>query len=116
MAKQEPINSVLKVYSSEDENFVKTIDKIFKERIKFINSSEENKEELIGFEGVYQSSVTDVKFDFWVSVINNEIQYGSGINNEAKFVNSLIVFFSVSSGCLIPWRLNNGDEDSLYSP
>ena len=61
MVDLEQLDSVLSKDSPDKAKFIKTLEKIFKERVDFINESEEFKDELLGFDGIYQSIIIDLK-------------------------------------------------------
>ena len=85
MVDQEQLDSVLSKDSPDKAKLINTLEKIFKERVDFINESEEFKDELLGFDGIYQSIIIDLNFSFWIRVSENILEYGSGIHPDAQF-------------------------------
>ncbi|MHA1460679.1 MAG: SCP2 sterol-binding domain-containing protein, partial [Promethearchaeota archaeon] len=40
---------------------------------------------LVGFDDIYQTSVVDANFDYWLEVSDGKLSYGKGINPKALF-------------------------------
>ncbi|NVM45011.1 MAG: SCP2 sterol-binding domain-containing protein [Candidatus Lokiarchaeota archaeon] len=85
MNAQNPISSILEHLDIESPKFANVLDKIIKAVVKIMNNTEELKEELIGFDDIYQTYVTDADFNYWLEVSNGNLQYKKGINPKALF-------------------------------
>jgi len=69
----------------DNKRFLGAIDKIVNAGTHVINSTEELKEELIGYDDIYQTHIIDLNFDYWFQVTNGTITYKRGINPDASF-------------------------------
>ncbi|TFF87492.1 MAG: SCP2 sterol-binding domain-containing protein [Promethearchaeota archaeon] len=85
MMNKNTFNSVLKGVLEDNEKFASVIDRIIKAGVKLINSTEELKEELIGFEGIYQTYIEDANLNYWFKVSENQLEYQTGEHPEAPF-------------------------------
>ncbi|MFX0057426.1 MAG: SCP2 sterol-binding domain-containing protein [Candidatus Hodarchaeota archaeon] len=86
MINRESISNLLKNLEGENENFKKALESIIKAGVKIVNSTEELREELIGFDDIYQTSVIDLGFNYWLQVSEGKLSYKKGINPEASFI------------------------------
>ena len=85
MVGQNPINSILRNLDKQSPKFEYVLDKIIKALVNIINNTEELKEELIGFDDIYQTYVTDANFNYWLEVSDRKLSYGNDINPKALF-------------------------------
>jgi len=85
MVGQNPINSILRNLDKESPKFEYILDKIIKALVNIMNNTEELKEELIGFDDIYQTYVTDANFNYWLEVSDGKLSYGNNINPKALF-------------------------------
>jgi len=85
MVGQNPINSILRNLDKQSPKFEYVLDKIIKALVNIINNTEELKEELIGFDDIYQTYVTDANFNYWLEVSDGKLSYGNNINPKALF-------------------------------
>jgi len=85
MVGQNLINSILRNLDKESTKFEYVLDKIIKALVNIMNNTEELKEELIGFDGIYQTYVTDANFNYWLEVSDGKLTYGNDINPKALF-------------------------------
>ncbi|GAG94235.1 unnamed protein product [marine sediment metagenome] len=85
MAAQNPINSILRDLDKDSPKFDYVLDKIIKAVVKIMNNTEELKEELIGFDDIYQTNVIDANFDYWLEVSDGKLSYKKGTNPKALF-------------------------------
>jgi putative sterol carrier protein len=85
MITREAISNLLNNLEGDNEKFIKTLDSIIKAGVKIVNSTDELREELIGFDDIYQTSVLDLGFDYWLQVSDGRLSYKKGINPEALF-------------------------------
>ena len=85
MTAQNPISSILKNLDKDSPKFEYVLDKIIKVVVKIMNNTEELKEELVGFDDIYQTSVVDANFDYWLEVSDGKLSYEKGINSKALF-------------------------------
>ncbi|MFX0074275.1 MAG: SCP2 sterol-binding domain-containing protein [Candidatus Hermodarchaeota archaeon] len=80
-----PISSILENLDVDNPKFVSILDKIIKAVVNIMNNAEELKEELIGFDDIYQTYVTDANFNYWLEVSDGKLIYGKGVNPKALF-------------------------------
>jgi len=85
MTAQNPISSILRNLNKDSPKFEYVLDKIIKVVVKIMNNTEELKEELVGFDDIYQTSVVDANFDYWLEVSDGKLSYEKGINSKALF-------------------------------
>ena len=85
MVGQNLINSILRNLDEESTKFEYVLDKIIKALVNIMNNTEELKEELIGFDDIYQTYVTDANFNYWLEVSDGKLSYGNDINPKALF-------------------------------
>lgn len=85
MATYDPINSLLDILEKDTSQFVRVLDRIIKMGVKIFNSTEELQEELLGFDDIYQTYITDMDFNYWLKVTNGKIEYKRGVNPDAPF-------------------------------
>lgn len=85
MFNKNAVNSIFKGLLDDNEKFVAVLDRIIKAGVKLINSTEELKEELIGFDGIYQTNIEDANFNYWFKVSDDRLEYRKGEHPEAPF-------------------------------
>lgn len=85
MATHDPINSLLEILEKDTSQFVRVLDRIIKMGVKIFNSTEELQEELLGFDDIYQTYITDMDFNYWLKITNGKIEYKRGVNPDAPF-------------------------------
>ena len=85
MNAQNPISSILEHLDVESPKFANVLDKIIKAVVKIMNNTEELKEELIGFDDIYQTYVLDTDFNYWLEVSDGSLHYEKGVNQKALF-------------------------------
>ena len=85
MNAQNPISSILEHLDVESPKFANILEKIIKAVVKIMNNTEELKEELIGFDDIYQTYVLDTDFNYWLEVSDGSLHYEKGVNQKALF-------------------------------
>jgi len=85
MTPQNPISSILRNLDKDSPKFNNVLDKIIKVVVKIMNNTEELKEELVGFDDIYQTNVVDANFNYWLEVSDGKLSYEKGINPKALF-------------------------------
>ncbi|MBY9016625.1 MAG: SCP2 sterol-binding domain-containing protein [Candidatus Lokiarchaeota archaeon] len=85
MSGHNPFISILENLDANGVKFEHVLDKIIKGVVKIMNSTEELKEELIGYDGIYQTYVIDVDFNYWLEVSDGRLLYEKGVNPQALF-------------------------------
>ena len=85
MNAQNPISSILEHLNIESPKFANVLDKIIKAVVKIMNNTEELKEELTGFDDIYQTYVLDAEFNYLLEVSDGKLQYEKGVNPKALF-------------------------------
>lgn len=85
MGNHDPISSLLDILEKNEGQFVNVLDRIIKFGIKIFNSTEELQEELVGFDDIYQTHITDLDFNYWFKVTDRRIEYQKGVNPNALF-------------------------------
>jgi len=85
MAGQNPINIILEELGKNGKKFEYILDKIIKAGISIVNNTEELKEELIGFDDIYQTCILDANLSYWLEVSHGELHYEKGVNPQALF-------------------------------
>jgi len=85
MFSRNALKIMLDELGKDNKRFLGAIDKIVNAGTHVINSTEELKEELIGYDDIYQTHIIDLNFDYWFQVTNGTITYKRGINPDASF-------------------------------
>ena len=85
MSDHNPIISILENLESNGVKFEYALDKIITGVVKIMNNTEELKEELIGYDDIYQTYVNDADFKYWLEVSNGRLSYEKGVNPQALF-------------------------------
>ncbi|GAH02989.1 unnamed protein product, partial [marine sediment metagenome] len=85
MAGQNPLNLILEELSKNGKKFEYILDKIIKAGVAIMNNTEELKEELIGFDDIYQTCIFDVNLSYWLEVSHGKLHYEKGVNPQALF-------------------------------
>ncbi len=85
MSGHNPIISILKNLESNGAKFEYFLDKIIKGVVRIMNDTEELKEELMGYDDIYQTYVTDADFKYWLEVSDGRLCYEKGVNPQALF-------------------------------
>jgi putative sterol carrier protein len=85
MAGQNPINLIWEELGKNDKKFEHILDKIIKAGISIINNTEELKEELLGFDDIYQTCIFDANISYWLEVSHGKLHYEKGVNPQALF-------------------------------
>jgi putative sterol carrier protein len=80
-----PISAILENLEADSPKFVSILDKIIKAVVNIMNNAEELKEELIGYDDIYQTYVTDANFNYWLEVSDGKLLYAKGVNTKALF-------------------------------
>ncbi len=85
MVNYEPLSSLISILEQEDDKFIPVLERIIKAGIKIVNNAEELREELSGYDDIYQTSILDVGYNYWLDVLEGKLFYKKGFNPEAKF-------------------------------
>ena len=85
MSARNPIISILKNLEQNGAKFGFVLDKIIKGVVKIMNSTEELKEELMGYDDIYQTYIIDADFNYWLEVSDGRLRYEKGVNPQALF-------------------------------
>lgn len=85
MAGQNPLNLILEELSKNGKKFEYILDKIIKAGVAIMNNTEELKEELIGFDDIYQTYIFDLNLSYWLEVSHGKLHYEKGVNPQALF-------------------------------
>ena len=85
MAGQNPINLILEELGKNGKKFEYILDKILKAGVSIMNNTEELKEELIGFDDIYQTCILDANLSYWLEVSHGKLHYEKGVNPQALF-------------------------------
>ena len=85
MLNSKSFNSALTDLVNRDEELIVILDKFIKFVVdKFINT-EDLREEIKDYNDIYQITITDLNFSFWLSVSNNSMIYKKGFNRNTSF-------------------------------
>lgn len=85
MAGQNPINLILDDLSKNGKKFEYILDRIIKAGVAIMNNTEELKEELMGFDDIYQTCIFDANLSYWLEVSHGKLHYEKGVNPQALF-------------------------------
>jgi putative sterol carrier protein len=76
---------VIHQLEKKDEEFVAVLDKIIRIGVDIVQNTEELREEILDYDYIYQISIKDIDFNFWLKVSKGTILYKKGLNNNATF-------------------------------
>jgi hypothetical protein len=85
MLNKSAIDSIFNGVLDDNEKFIAVIDRIINAGVKIINKTEELKEELVGFNGIYQTYIEDADFNYWFKVFEHKLEYKRGEHPDAPF-------------------------------
>jgi putative sterol carrier protein len=85
MLNSKSFSSVLHELENDDDQFIKSLDRVISFGVNLVKNTEELKEEIIDYDDTYQILLTDINFNFWFKVSNGSIIYKKGINRNATF-------------------------------
>ncbi|MCK4381088.1 MAG: SCP2 sterol-binding domain-containing protein [Candidatus Lokiarchaeota archaeon] len=85
MLNSKSFSSVLHDLENHDGEFIAVLDKIIKFAVTKFKSTEELREEIAEYDDIFQIIITDINFNFWLSVSNSSMIYKKGINRSASF-------------------------------
>jgi len=89
MSDHNPFISILENLEQNDAKFEKILDKIIKGVVRIMNGTEELKEELVGYDDIYQTYIVDADFNYWLEVSEGKLRYEKGVNSQALFAINL---------------------------
>jgi putative sterol carrier protein len=85
MSDHNPFISILENLEQNGAKFEYMLDKIIKGVVKIMNDTEELKEELVGYDDIYQTYIVDADFNYWLEVSEGKLRYEKGVNLNALF-------------------------------
>ena len=85
MSDHNPFISILEHLEQNGAKFEYLLDKIIKGVVKIMNDTEELKEELVGYDDIYQTCIIDTDFNYWLEVSDGRLRYKKGVNSQALF-------------------------------
>jgi putative sterol carrier protein len=85
MASPNPLNLILEELSKNGKKFEYILDRIIKAGVAIMNNTEELKEELMGFDDIYQTCISDANLSYWLEVSLGKLHYEKGVNPQALF-------------------------------
>ncbi len=85
MLNSKSLNSVLTNLENHDGELIVVLDKFIKFAVDKFMNTEDLREEIEGFNDVYQIIINDLDFNFWLKISNNSMIYKKGINRNASF-------------------------------
>ena len=85
MSDRNPITAILENLEKNGAKFEYVLDKIIKGVVKIMNDTKELKEELMGYDDIYQTYVIDADFNYWLEVSEGRLRYEKGVNSQALF-------------------------------
>ncbi|MFW9989991.1 MAG: SCP2 sterol-binding domain-containing protein [Candidatus Odinarchaeota archaeon] len=84
MLNSKGFSSVIHDLENYNEDFIAVFDKIIKFFVNIFKIAEELQEEIVDYEDLFQIIVSDLNFNFWLSISNGSIIYKKGINRNAS--------------------------------
>jgi hypothetical protein len=85
MLNKNTLNSIFKGLLDDNEKFIAIIDRIINAGVNLINNTDELREELMGFDGIYQTNIEDADFNYWFQISEDRLHYEKGEHPEAPF-------------------------------
>ena len=77
--------SVIHDLESNNEEFTEGLHQFILVSVNLVKSIGDLREEIVDYDDVYQISITDLNFNFFIKISNGTILYKKGINREASF-------------------------------
>ena len=77
--------SVIHDLESNNEEFTEGLHQFILVAVNLVKSIGDLREEIVDYDDVYQISITDLNFNFFIKISNGTILYKKGINREASF-------------------------------
>jgi putative sterol carrier protein len=109
MLDKSSLNSIFNGLLEDNQKFASVIDRIINAGVSLINNTEELREELVGFNGIYQTYIEDADFNYWFKVSDNKLEYKKGEHPDAPFS----CYFTKESFIKIMKRELSGTEEFL---
>lgn len=109
MVSKTVLNSIFKGALEDNEKFISITDRIIKAGVNLVNKTEELKEELMGYDGIYQTYIYDADFNYWFEVTEGQLLYEKGVHPNAPFS----CFFSKELFLKILMRELSGADEFL---
>ena len=85
MATHEPLENLVELLETDEQNFILILERIIKAGVAIINSAVELQEEISGYDDIYQTSILDVGYNYWLTLKQGNLEYGRGIHPDATF-------------------------------
>ncbi|TFG16245.1 MAG: SCP2 sterol-binding domain-containing protein [Promethearchaeota archaeon] len=85
MLNKNTLNSIFKGLLDDNKKFITIIDRIINAGVNLINNTDELREELMGFDGIYQTHIEDADFNYWFQIAEDRLYYEKGEHPEAPF-------------------------------
>lgn len=86
MAPYKPLGTLIALLEKDEKNFKLILERIIKAGVAIVNDAIELREELSGYDDIYQTSILDVGYNYWLNVKDGKLEYYEGINPEATFM------------------------------
>jgi hypothetical protein len=85
MLNNNALNSVFEGLLEDNDKFIAVMERIINAGVNLINNTDELREELIGFDGIYQTYITDANFNYWFEVSEDRLLFKKGEHPKAPF-------------------------------
>jgi putative sterol carrier protein len=85
MNTHEPLETLVELLEKDEQNFNSILEKIIKAGVDTVNNAPELQEEISGYDDVYQTSILDVGYNYWLILKQGKLEYGKGIHPDATF-------------------------------
>jgi putative sterol carrier protein len=85
MTTHEPLGTLVELLEQDEQNFNSILERIIKAGVDIVNKSIELQEKISGYDDIYQTSILDVGYNYWLTLKQNKLEYGRGIHPDATF-------------------------------
>ena len=83
MTTNEPLETLIELLETDEQNFTSILERIIKVGVGIVNNTLELQEEISGYDDIYQTSILDVGYNYWLTLKRGKLEYGRGIHPKA---------------------------------
>ena len=85
MMTHEPLGTLIELLEKDEQHFIPILEKFIKAGVAIVNNAIELREEISGYEDIYQTFILDAGYDYCLTVKDGKLEYSRGVNPDATF-------------------------------